>query len=397
MIPEGTRYHLPPEARLRRELAGRLTDLFHGWGYELVELPALELYDPRHVLAERSFKLVDKTGDVLALRSDFTSALANLVETFPPEHYPARYQYAGQVWLREADAELGRVREYTQFGVELVGVSSPQSDAEVLELAWEALRALGFAEAKIEVGLPSLVRDLLESTGLNPSQIETLRQAIHRKNIPELWGLLEEYKVNDSFAPTILALPDLYGGPEVLKEARKLNLTEKARADLDWLEASLELLPGVPLLLDLGRARRLDYYTGINFQAYTQDFGLPLMGGGRYDGTLLPQACGFTVGLERVMEALFSPRSGVALFSPRSGVALSSPRSGVVLRLPSEADVPDVLAVDRAMARQLRAEGQRVELAWTDDLTSLRHYARSRGIPLIAVEGRLEEIPQEGT
>jgi len=395
MIPEGTRYYLPPEARLRRELAGRLTDLFHGWGYELVELPALERYDPRHVLAERSFKLVDKTGDVLALRSDFTSALANLVEAFPPERYPARYQYAGQVWLREADAELGRVREYTQFGVELVGVSSPQSDAEILELAWEALRALGFAEAKIEVGSPSLVRDLLESTGLQPFQIETLRQAIHRKNIPELSSLLEAYRV-ESLAPTILALPDLYGGLEVLNEARKLSLTEKAQADLDWLEASLALLPEVPLLLDLGRARRLDYYTGINFQAYTQDFGLPLLGGGRYDVTLLPQACGFTVGLERVMEALFSPRSGVALFSPRSGVALSSPRSGAALRLPSEADVPDVLAVDRAMARQLRAEGQRVELAWTDDLASLRHYARSRGIPLIAVEGRLEEIASSG-
>jgi ATP phosphoribosyltransferase regulatory subunit len=387
MIPEGTRYYLPPEARLRRELAGRLTDLFHGWGYELVELPALERYDPRHVLAERSFKLVDKTGDVLALRSDFTSALANLVEAFPPERYPARYQYAGQVWLREADAELGRVREYTQFGVELVGVSSPQADAEILELAWETLRVLGFAEAKIEVGLPSLVRDLLDSTGLNPFQIETLRQAIHRKNIPELSSLLEAYRVEEGLAPTILALPDLYGGLEVLNEARKLSLTEKAQADLDWLEASLALLPEVPLLLDLGRARRLDYYTGINFQAYTQDFGLPLLGGGRYDGTLLPQACGFTVGLERVMEALLSPRSGVALLSPRSGVAL---------RLPSEADVPDVLAVDRAMARQLRAQGQRVELAWTDDLASLRHYARSRGIPLIAVEGRLEEIASNG-
>lgn len=48
------------------------------------------------------------------------------------------------------------------------------------------------------------------------------------------------------------------------------------------------------------------------------------------------------------------------------------------------------------MARQLRAEGQRVELAWTDDLASLRHYARSRGIPLIAVEGRLEEIASSG-
>ncbi|PZA08165.1 MULTISPECIES: ATP phosphoribosyltransferase regulatory subunit [unclassified Meiothermus] len=365
MIPEGTRYYLPPEARLRRELAERLTALFHGWGYELVELPALELYDPRHVLAERSFKLVDKTGDVLALRSDFTSALANLVEAFPPEHLPVRYQYAGQVWLREADAELGRVREYTQFGVELVGVSSPQADAEVLELAWEALRALGFVGAKIEVGLPSLVRDLLESVGLEPSKTEALRQVIHRKNIPELASLLEAYRVGH-LAPSILALPDLYGGREVLREAHRLSLSEKAKADLDWLEEVLTLLPQVPLLLDLGRARRLDYYTGINFQAYTQDFGLPLLGGGRYDGTLLPQACGFTVGLERVMEAL---------------------------RLPSEAGVPQVLAVDRALARQLRAQGQRVELAWTDDLAALRRYARSRGIPLIAVEGRLEEIP----
>jgi len=364
MIPEGTRYYLPPEARLRRELAGRLTELFHGWGYELVELPALELYDPHHALAERSFKLVDKTGDVLALRSDFTSALANMALAFPPERYPARYQYAGQVWLREADAELGRVREYTQFGVELIGVSSPQADAEVLELAWEALRALGFEEARIEVGLPSLVRDLLESTGLSAAQIESLRQAIHHKNIPELAGLLEAYRVSEGLAPTILALPDLYGGREVLQEARKLSLTDKASVDLDWLEALLALLPEVPLLLDLGRARRLDYYTGINFQAYTQDFGLPLLGGGRYDGTLLPQACGFTVGLERVMEAL---------------------------RLPSEAGVPDVLALDRQMARRLRDEGKRVELAWTDDLTALRHYARERGIPFIALEGRLEE------
>lgn len=372
MIPEGTRYHLPPEARLRRELAGRLTELFHGWGYELVELPALELYDTRHVLAERSFKLVDKTGDVLALRADFTSALANLVEAFPPERYPARYQYAGQVWLREADAELGRVREYTQFGVELIGVSSPRADAEVLELAWEALQALGFEEARIEVGLPSLVRDLLESTGLSRAQVESLRQAIHHKNIPELAGLLEAYRVGGP-APAILALPDLYGGREVLQEARKLSLTDKAHADLDWLEAVLALLPDVPLLLDLGRARRLDYYTGINFQAYTQDFGLPLLGGGRYDGTLLPQACGFTVGLERVMEALFAPRGGLAP------------------KLSAEPRVPDVLALDRDLARELRAEGQRVELAWTDDLTQLRFYARSRGIPLIALEGRLEE------
>lgn len=366
MIPEGTRYHLPPEAKLRRELAERMQGLFYTWGYEPVELPALEIYDPGHALAERSFKLVDKTGDVLALRSDFTTALAQMLQSFPLAHSPARLQYAGLVWLREADAELGRVREYTQFGPELIGVSSPEADAEILEMAAEALGVLGFEGAKIEIGLPSLVRDLLEGTGLPQDSQEALRQSIHRKNIPELAQLLTDLAVAAPLRQGLLALPDLYGGHEVLQEARQLNLSDKANTDLEWLEAVLQQLPpSVQPLLDLGRARRLDYYTGINFQAYSQDFGLPLLGGGRYDGTLLPKACGFTVGLERVMEAL---------------------------RLPSEAPPPHCLALDRQLARQLRHAGQRVELAWSNNLEELRSYARQRGIGWLAVNGELQRV-----
>ena len=305
MIPEGTRHHLPPEAQLRRDLAARVQGLFEEWGYQLVELPALEVFQPGHALADRAFKLVDKTGQVLALRSDFTTGLAQMVQAFPPAQWPVRYQYGGLVWLREADTELGRVREYTQFGCELLGVSSPQADAEILSLAAQALQTLGFTGARIEVGLPSLVRDLLESTGRPLDQLEPLRQAIHRKNTPELAALLADLALENSLHQALLALPDLYGNTQVLYEARQLALSESARADLDWLEAILHHLPPqVEVLLDLGRARRLDYYTGINFQAYSQDFGLPLLGGGRYDGTLLPKACGFTIGLERVMEAL---------------------------------------------------------------------------------------------
>jgi ATP phosphoribosyltransferase regulatory subunit len=121
----------------------------------------------------------------------------------------------------------------------------------------------------------------------------------------------------------------------------------------------------VPLLLDLGRARLLTFYTGLNFQAYTPDFGLPLLGGGRYDGAMLPYAAGFALGLERVIEAL---------------------------RPPFSATPPEVLALDRAMARRLRAEGRRVELAWTTDLKDLREYALEKGIRWLAREGRLEEV-----
>jgi ATP phosphoribosyltransferase regulatory subunit len=367
MIPEGTRYYLPPEARLRRELQERLAGLLYGWGYEPVELPALEVYDPQHPLAERSFKLVDKSGEVLALRSEFTTAVAGLLRSNGrlTSGQPERMQYAGTLWLREANAELGRSREFSQVGAELIGVSSPQADAEVLELAWEALRLIGFSEAKIEVGLPALVRDLLDSTGLSEVQQELLRQAIHRKNSPELGSLLKEYQVHPGLQQAILALPDLYGGRGVLEEARKLPLAGRAQAGLDWLEAVLALLPEVPLLLDLGRARLLTFYTGLNFQAYTPDFGLPLLGGGRYDGAMLPYAAGFALGLERVIEAL---------------------------RPPFSATPPEVLALDRAMARRLRAEGRRVELAWTTDLKDLREYALEKGIRWLAREGRLEEV-----
>lgn len=367
MIPEGTRYFLPPEARLRREMEERLFQLLFGWGYEPVELPALELYDPQHTLAERSFKLVDKTGEVLALRSEFTTAVAGLLQSHgqPTPGQPVRLQYAGTLWLREANAELGRSREFRQVGAELVGVSSPQADAEVLELAWEALQLIGFPEAKIEVGLPALVRDLLEATGLPEDQKERLRQAIHRKNSPELEFLLDHYQVHPGLHQALRALPDLYGGREVLEEARRLPLSAKAQADLDWLEAVLALLPEVPLLLDLGRARLLTFYTGLNFQAYTPDFGLPLLGGGRYDGALLPYAAGFALGLERVMEAL---------------------------RLPLSETPPEVLALDQSLARKLRAEGKRVELAWTNNLTVLREYALEKGIRWLARDGKLEEV-----
>ncbi|MCX7782987.1 MAG: ATP phosphoribosyltransferase regulatory subunit [Meiothermus sp.] len=367
MIPEGTRYFLPPEARLRRELQERLARLLYGWGYEPVELPSLEVYDPGHTLAERSFKLVDKTGEVLALRSEFTTAVAGLLRSngSPTLDQPVRIQYAGTLWLREANAELGRSREFSQVGAELVGVSSPQADAEVLELAWEALQLIGFPEAKIEVGLPALVRDLLEATGLPDEQKEALRQSIHRKNSPGLEFLLSHYQVHSGLHQALLALPDLSGGREVLAEARRLPLSARAQADLDWLEAVLALLPEVPLLLDLGRARLLTFYTGLNFQAYTPDFGLPLLGGGRYDGALLPYAVGFALGLERVMEAL---------------------------RLPLSETPPEVLALDRALAQKLRAEGRRVELAWTNSLRELREYALEKGIRWLAVEGRLEEV-----
>lgn len=358
MIPEGTRFLLPPEARLKAELMGRLRELFLRHGYEPVELPALESYDPAHPLAQRAFKLVDKTGEVLALRSEFTTLLAKLLKPHLGEGVH-RFQYAGALWLREADAELGRFREYTQVGLELIGATGPLADAEVLHLAFAALEALGL-EGVVEVGLPSLVGEVLKASGLPEGAQKEAQTAIHRKNLPELEALLARHPVPEEARQTLLALPDLYGEREVLEEAKGLPLPERARKALEDLETTLELL-GRPVLLDLGMARRYEYYSGIFFRAYTPGFGLPLLGGGRYDGALLPQAAGFALGVERVLEAL---------------------------KLPKREEAPEVLALDLAALRRFAGE-RRAELFHGEDPLA---YAKARGIPYLAQGERLWRV-----
>lgn len=370
MNVEGTRPYLPESAARRSRIFQRASELFALWGYQNVELPTLEPYDPNHPLAERAFKLVDAGGQVLALRSEYTTALARLLMREPPPRFPARYQYAGNLFLRQGSGEPLRLREFAQVGVELIGVSSPSADAELIELAFELCQKLGIAKPQIEIGLPSLVRDILSATGLEAEIVESLRRAIDRKNTPELAETLAGLAIEPGQAEIIMALPDLYGSPAVLADLPQTQLSSRARSDLEWLRQVLAALPSnIEPLIDLGMARRYTYYTGITFRAYTPELGLPLLGGGRYDqgpegsGGLLPQAAGFALGVERVMEAL-------------SEVPEAGPKR--------------VACADLELARVLRARGYAVELVAGPE--ELADYARARGISLIGSGGKVSEL-----
>src|SRR5690606_10357227 len=77
-LAEGTRFLAPEEADARLAALGVLRELFREWGYARVEVPALEPLEGDHPRSHKAFKLVDVGGGVLALRSDFTPALARL-------------------------------------------------------------------------------------------------------------------------------------------------------------------------------------------------------------------------------------------------------------------------------------------------------------------------------
>lgn len=366
--PDGTRYALPQEMSRRLAVISKLRHLFDLWGYEPVDVPVLERYDPTHPAAAKSFKLSDRDSGVLALRADFTPAVAKLVSLHYPEAArgtaPKRFQYGGKLW-QAIDPDVARTREFTQLGLELIGVSNARADAELVHLAREAVREVGLAP-RVELGNPGFVKALFDLAEVPEAQRELLADAIDRKDMQLLTEFVDQLELPPDLKHALLSVPDLYGDIHMIDEARQLAPWNAARDELDRVEAVLaEFEDASELLLDLGMARRLRYYTGITFRAYTFDFGQPLLGGGRYDGALLPYAAGFAIGLERLLHAIPQTDS--------DKVAL-------------------VLSLDDVRARQLRAAGYTVERGLELDLASARRYAAAKGIPYLLTQEGLEPL-----
>lgn len=411
--PDGTRFVTPESARLREAVTASLASLYDAWGYEPVEVPALERYDVTHPRAEQSFKLSDRDSGVLALRSDFTPALAQLVRAYHPaiadgERRALRYRYAGTVW-HAIDPEFARTREFTQVGLELIGVSNARADAEVIHLARETVRAVGLVP-RVELGNPGFVRALFDLAEVRTRDREALADAIDRKDRSDLRTLLAAAEVRGPAAEALLEATGLYGDAGVLREARRVAPWPETRAEIDRLEGVLdEFEDDSELLIDLGMARRLSYYTGVTFRAYTFDYGQPLLGGGRYDGALLPYAAGFSMGLERILGALPQVDTSTA-DTPQIDVSRAdAPRADAPRAETRDGGTPDsgaraatgglgarLLCSDDAVARRLREAGFRVLRATATDPSAVEDEAVAQDVGFVVHAGGLVDLASDG-
>ena len=357
--PDGTRFVAPSAARARSGVVTRLAALYDAWGYLPVEVPVLERYAPEHPRASQSFKLSDRDSGVLALRSDFTPAVARLVRSGLGELETAgadaraglRLQYAGKVW-HAIDPELARTREFTQIGLELVGVSNARADAELIHLARESVRTVGLSP-RVEVGNPGFVRALFDEVAIPAAARADVADAIDRKDRTEVRSRARALGIAGAGADALEGVCDLYGDVSVLHEARRMAPWDGTSREIARLMDVIDQFEDASeLLVDLGMARRLSYYTGVTFRAYTFDFGQPLLGGGRYDGALLPYAAGFSIGLERLMDAMPGPLPAVRA---------------------------TVVSLDDEGARRLRRAGVSVVRALSADADGARAEARELG------------------
>ena len=318
-LPKGVTDFLPEKADKIGYIEGKIRRVFELWGFRRIITPLLEFQDVMTLgmgddLKERTFRFDDRqTGRLLAIPPDITPQVARIIATrmrgYPLPH---RLYYNGRV-LRHAESQSGRSREIFQAGVELIGLDSPEADAEMVAMAVEAMQLLGLVDFKVDLGQVEFFRGIMAASGLSAPVRRDLQKAIAKKDSAAVRETLERQPVADSVKEEIAALPRLFGGREVLVAAEQVVGNDRSKRALDNISQVLDILDiyGVSdyLTIDLGEIRGLDYHTGLTFEGFVGGLGEPVCGGGRYDDLMAKYgfpapATGFAFNILALLSAL---------------------------------------------------------------------------------------------
>ena len=315
--PSGFRDVLADEATERERIARQVQDLFASRGYVPIETPTLESMAVMQAggrVPASPFKFFDATGDLVTMRPDVTLQVARICATrLGDAQGTYRFRYMQRVF-RETEGQLrADVREKKQIGIECIGESGVQADAEVIGLFAQALEVAGVRDFKLSLATVGVLRALLASSSAPLKWKNDVLEAFHTSNFVDIDALCDEAESNGSqFAPVIRTLARIRGGREAICRARELVAPFGCADALDPFEQTFDLLAEAGLadriVIDFSVMSSFDYYTGIVFEAFAPGLGTPLGSGGRYDKLLATYgvdrpAAGFAFYLEEAMEA----------------------------------------------------------------------------------------------
>lgn len=292
-IPKGVTDFLPEQAERIGFIESMINRTFELWGFRKIIPPMLEFEDLLAVgmdesLRAKLFRFEDRQSHrLLAIPPDITPQIAR-IESMRMRSYPLphRIYYNGRV-LRHVESQSGRSRELYQAGVELIGLDSPEADAEMIAMSAEAMHKIGFEGFKIDLGQVDFYRGIMASAKLDSAAATEIQSAIARKDLSSVMATLENQNISDSAKREILALSRMFGGIEVLDKASATISNDRSRRALDNLAEVIDILSlyGIrkELTVDLGEIRGLAYHTGVTFEGFVPGLGEPVCGGGRYD------------------------------------------------------------------------------------------------------------------
>jgi histidyl-tRNA synthetase len=295
---KGFRDFFPRDCALRNCIFQNWRDVASRHGFVEYEGPTLESTEllrkkSGDEITQQLFCFTTKGGEDVSMRPEVTPTLARMAATrqrdFPK---PLKWFQIGPCYRYERQ-QRGRLREFYQFNVDILGEASPAADAELVALAVESLRAFGLEPGDFIVRLSDRrlwtefqnARQLSEEQSAEFLQIidkmERAPAEVTNAKLQALGMTLEEVQ---AFIGSIDADHPIFAALRENLEARGL-----------WQYVKID--PGI--------VRGLAYYTGTVFEVFDIKHGLrAIAGGGRYDnlvghlsdGAVKMPACGFAMG-----------------------------------------------------------------------------------------------------
>jgi histidyl-tRNA synthetase len=397
---KGTKDFAPEEKIVRDGVVSTLKQVFELYGFSPLETPILnrfELFESKYAggdeILKEIFSLKDQGDRKLGLRFDLTVPLAKFVGMNPDLKMPFKRYEIGRVF-RDGPVKTGRMREFWQCDVDIIGASSMLAEAEILAIVNSAFTKLGlpviiklssrkllegvldFAGVKKDKRFDAIIAiDKLEKLGENEVVKEMEQKGIPDDDVAKIMSIINMKGTNNELLLSLTQLIKSKEGIEGLKEIEEI---------LNYCNSfGIEAVEFCPSL-----ARGLAYYTGPVFEVFLKDSKITsaAAGGGRYDdmiGSFLGgikkyPATGIAFGLEVITEAL----------KEKGKFEKKSVTQAFVIPIKTEKESIKI-------SEELRRAGVKTEMdLFNRGISKNLTYANSMKIPYVVIVGE-QELKQD--
>ena len=295
---KGTRDFYPPQMAIRNFIVDGWKAISVRNGFEEYDGPVFEYLKMYQVksgeeIASQLFSFTDRGDRQLAIRPEITPTLARMVNQ-QINSLPRPVKWFSVPRLCRAERpQKGRLREFFQWNVDIIGVEDCRADAEVIFCAVDFLRQVGLTPDDVVVRISSrkMLAELLQNIGIAQKDLDGLYAVLDKQSrLPEdaFEKMLAEEVADKNKREKVLSLMNVGGIDEI---ASVTDLNKKAKQAVDEVRRLFEILDfmevGEYCTFDVGVVRGLAYYTGIVFEIYAKVGELrAICGGGRYDNLL---------------------------------------------------------------------------------------------------------------
>ncbi len=301
---------LPDEVGLWQFIEKTARDIFHRYGFEEIKVPILEktelfvrtIGESTDIVEKEMYTFVDRNGSSITMRPEGTaSVIRSYIQNGLYVRGSVQRLYTIGPMFRHERPQKGRLRQFHQMDVEVLGSNSARIDTEVMAMAWQILQEIGL-QASLEI-------NSLGCTACRPSFKKALQGFLQER----IQSLCEDCQRRSSTNPLrVLDCKSEHCQAQYVAAPSIIDHLCGACGDhFEEVKQTLSLLD-VPYTVNAKMVRGLDYYTRTTFELITTELGAQgaIGAGGRYDGMVQqlggPEVpgIGFALGIERLVMLL---------------------------------------------------------------------------------------------